>query len=142
MLHIIQHLQDPLTHLVKDDPVRPEIPLQARVQEHAEIFVWLEDHEPGAVVCVRYCADVPSSVNELTPTESPTVAVFYTIWSYKKGCGQRLIRASQQHIQQVMPAISRFVTLSPKTDMARTFHHKNGAYTLRENPETVNYEYS
>jgi hypothetical protein len=25
--------------------------------------------------------------------------------------------------------------------MARKFHHKNGAITLRENEDTVNYEY-
>jgi hypothetical protein len=33
------------------------------------------------------------------------------------------------------------VTLSPKTDMARKFHLKNGAKIFRENEETVNYEY-
>jgi len=31
--------------------------------------------------------------------------------------------------------------LSPPTEMARRFHHKNGAVTLRTNEETVNYEY-
>jgi hypothetical protein len=33
------------------------------------------------------------------------------------------------------------VTLSPKTDMARRFHLKNGAAVYRENLETVNYLY-
>jgi hypothetical protein len=33
------------------------------------------------------------------------------------------------------------VTLSPKTEMARKFHTSNGAKTLKENDETVNYEY-
>jgi len=35
----------------------------------------------------------------------------------------------------------RFVTLSPKTEMARKFHHSNGAITLSENEVTDNYEY-
>jgi hypothetical protein len=33
------------------------------------------------------------------------------------------------------------VTLSPKTEMARKFHLKNGAEVFRENPDTVNYLY-
>jgi hypothetical protein len=33
------------------------------------------------------------------------------------------------------------VTLSPKTEMARRFHHKNGATTYRENADSVNYQY-
>jgi hypothetical protein len=37
--------------------------------------------------------------------------------------------------------IKRFVTLSPKTEMAKRFHLKNGAIVFRENEETVNYEY-
>lgn len=141
MLYSIPNLQDPLTHLIKDDPVRPEIALQARLSDRAEIFVWLEQGQPGAVTCVKYTPDVPSTVSELDLALEPTVAVFYTIWSYQKGCGQRLIRSAQQHIAQHRPYITRYVTLSPKTEMARCFHHRNGAVTLRENTETVNYEY-
>jgi hypothetical protein len=33
------------------------------------------------------------------------------------------------------------VTLSPKTEMARRFHLKNGAGVYRENSTTVNYIY-
>jgi hypothetical protein len=32
--------------------------------------------------------------------------------------------------------------LSPKTEMARKFHMKNGAVELQENDTTINYEYS
>lgn len=141
MLTVVTHPHDPLIDLIKDDPVRPEIPNAARVNDSAEIFVWQTDSGPGAVTCVRYTHQVPSSVAELEHTQEPEVAVFYTIWSYQKGCGQRLIRAAQEHIKNQRPNISRFVTLSPKTEMARSFHHKNGASTLRENPDTVNYEY-
>jgi len=31
--------------------------------------------------------------------------------------------------------------MSPKTEMARNFHYKNGARLLQANEETVNYEY-
>ena len=143
MLHVINTLNDPLLELIKDDPVRPEIPISARVcEDSAEVFVLVQDGEPAAVTCVRYTQDVPSSVIELKDTDCAQVAVFYTIWSYRAGAGRQLIRQAQAHIQLTKPAIRQFVTLSPKTEMARAFHHKNGARTLRENPDTVNYEYS
>ena len=44
-------------------------------------------------------------------------------------------------IKERFPTITRFVTLSPKTEMAKRFHTKNGATTFRENSESVNYEY-
>jgi hypothetical protein len=52
-----------------------------------------------------------------------------------------LLRATVAEIQQQFPSIERFVTLSPKTEMARRFHTKNGAGVYRENSNTVNYEY-
>lgn len=142
MLHIITTTTDPLCGLITDDPVRPEIPLAARVHEHAEIFVLLDEQRPRAVTCVRYMDSVPATVEDLSRTDAPTVAVFYTIWSYEPGAGRQLIRAAQTWQREHHPEITRWVTLSPKTDMARVFHHRNGAVTLRENTDTVNYEYS
>jgi hypothetical protein len=141
MLHIITTLNDPMTRLVQDDPVRPEIPLAARVHEWAEIFVLEENDKPAAVTCVRYMDSVPASVEDLSQVTSPSVAVFYTIWSYQAGAGRRLIQQAQAWQQLNKPQITRWVTLSPKTEMARVFHHRNGAVTLRENTDTVNYEY-
>ncbi len=47
----------------------------------------------------------------------------------------------KERIKENKQSIKRWVTLSPKTEMARVFHHKNGAFTLQENLETINYEY-
>jgi len=71
----------------------------------------------------------------------PTTAIFYTIWSYAPGAGVELLRETVAQIIAQFPTIERFVTLSPKTEMARRFHHKNGATTFRENEDTINYEY-
>lgn len=142
MLHVINTLTDPLLELVKDDPVRPEIPVAARVcEDHAEVFVLSRNGVPAAVTCVRYTQDVPGSVLDMNRSDSAHVAVFYTIWSYQPGAGRELIRQAQTYIKAARTEITRFVTLSPKTEMARVFHHKNGARTLRENADTVNYEY-
>ena len=143
MLHVIQNLQDNLLALIKDDPVRPEIPAEQRVNENSKIFVLKGDNdEPLAVTCVKFLENIPSSVDELTNTVINTnTAVFYTIWSYAAGAGRTLIQEAQKRIQEENPQVETFVTLSPKTEMARRFHHKNGATTYRENEDSVNYLY-
>jgi hypothetical protein len=75
-------------------------------------------------------------------TTNPDTAVFYTIWSYKPGSGARLLREAVKGIQESHPGITNFVTLSPKTEMAKRFHLKNGAIIYRENSDTVNYQYT
>jgi len=140
MLKVITNLNDPLVDLIKDDPVRPAIPSASRVHDHAEILVLIEDDKPAAVVCVAYLDQVPTSEHELGRHGS-LVAAFYTIWSYSSGAGRRLIREARLHIALNRPEITRYVTLSPKTEMARKFHTGNGARTLQDNETTVNYEY-
>lgn len=140
MLKIITSPTDPLVDLVRDDPVRPAIPTASRIHDHAEILVLIEEDKPAAVVCVAYLDQVPTTETELGKT-GDNIAAFYTIWSYAPGAGRRLIRAARIHIAQTRPAVTRYVTLSPKTEMARKFHHSNGAKTLKENDDTINYEY-
>jgi hypothetical protein len=143
MLHIINNLQDEFLRLIKDDPVRPEIPAEQRVNSNSQIFVLKNEHnEPLAVTCVKFLADIPESVTDLADAVINTnTAVFYTIWSYAAGAGRELIEQAQAQITQEHPEVKTFVTLSPKTEMARKFHHKNGATTYRENADSVNYLY-
>ena len=143
MLHIINNLQDEFLRLIKDDPVRPEIPVEQRVNSNSQIFVLKNDqNEPLAVTCVKFLADIPESVTDLADAVINTnTAVFYTIWSYAAGAGRELIEQAQAQITQEHPEVKTFVTLSPKTEMARKFHHKNGATTYRENADSINYLY-
>ena len=143
MLERITTLTDELVRLLKDDPVRPEIPADFRVDKNSRVYVLKDDQgEPLAVTCVKFLAEVPGSVDDLANVAiNTTTAVFYTIWSYAAGAGRSLIEAAQQDIKTNEPAITTSVTLSPKTEMARRFHHKNGATTYRENADSVNYMY-
>jgi hypothetical protein len=143
MLHIINNLQDEFLRLLKDDPVRPEIPAEQRVNSNSQIFVLKNDqNEPLAVTCVKFLADIPESVTDLADAVVNTnTAVFYTIWSYAAGAGRELIEQARTQIEQEHPEVKTFVTLSPKTEMARKFHHKNGATTYRENADSINYLY-
>ena len=133
-LNFITDANDPLLDYIKDDPVRPEIPREFRVGTNKFVGT-LVDERPLAMICVSLMADLHLTAGLVT------VAVFYTIWSYAPGAGVDLLRATVARIQEEFPNITRFVTLSPKTEMARRFHIKNGAFVLSENSETVNYEY-
>ena len=141
MLSIITDPHNPLMSYIKDDPVRPEIPAEFRVQGKRFISALVED-TPRAIVCVSLMDFVPEDVDELdSDTTSPNTAIFYTIWSYAPGAGAKLLRETVNTIRSQHPSITRFVTLSPKTELARKFHLRNGAIVMRENQASVNYEY-
>ena len=142
MLHTITQPNDYLLNLIKDDPVRPEIPLSDRINSNSRIYVWKQGDQTAAVTCVKFIGSVPAAVEDMADmVESATTAVFYTIWSYAAGAGRMLIQAAQKSIESEFPSIQTYVTLSPKTEVARRFHLKNGARELRENIDTINYIY-
>lgn len=143
MLLQITTLTDELLRLLADDPVRPEIPAELRVNANSRVYV-LKDEQgvTQAVTCVKFLSAIPHCVDDLAHVAvNMTTAVFYTIWSYAQGAGRSLITAAQADIKTTQPHVTTFVTLSPKTEMARKFHLKNGAVTYRENSDSVNYLY-
>jgi hypothetical protein len=142
MLTFITDIASPLLQFIKDDPVRPEIPAEFRVSNNRFVSSIVDGEDPKAMVCVSLCDQVPASVAELTQDAlAPTTAIFYTIWSYAPGAGKELLMQTVDEIKQQFPSITRFVTLSPKSEMAKRFHLKNGAEIFRENEDTINYEY-
>jgi hypothetical protein len=142
MLRFITDTTDAMLDYVKDDPVRPEIPREFRVARNRFVIASGEGNQPTAMICVSLHDFVPTAVDDLsTESDQPNTAIFYTIWSYKPGAGALLLRETVGAIRSKYPHITRFITLSPKTEMARRFHTRNGAGVLRENLETINYEY-
>ena len=142
MLHLIKDIADSFLNLLSQDPVRPTIPYEKRVGPNRDVFVLREEDQVKAITCVSYQDSIPTTEGELfVESEKPSVAVFYTIWSYAPGAGRKLIFDSVNHIRSQQGNIQRFVTLSPKTEMAKRFHLNNGASIYKENVETVNYEY-
>ena len=141
MLHLIRDYADRFWSFLLEDPVRPQIPTEQRVGTNRDIFVLHDQDRVDAITCVSYQSQVPEREAELFQPGNPTIAVFYTIWSYRQGAGRELIFDSVNRICQDYPSIKRFITLSPKTDMARRFHLRNGAIICQENQDTINYEY-
>lgn len=125
----------------KDDPVRPHLSLGWRTQKGREVYGLEEEGDIVAVICVAYCDDVPLSEDELETLSSPggDYAVFYTVWSYKKGAGRQMVLDVAEHLKE--RGINHFVTLSPLTEMAERFHLRNGAKLLQRGDQAQNFEY-
>tara|TARA_R100000657_G_scaffold7901_1_gene5176 strand:- start:1007 stop:1420 length:414 start_codon:yes stop_codon:yes gene_type:complete len=120
---------------VKDDPVRKNLTFKFRTTQGRRIYTI----KNKAVVCVANTIDIPINVEELkkfSSKDANNFTIFYTLWSYKKGYGTILLNT-------LLPMLKtkRYVTLSPKTNMAYNFHTKNGAKLLSTNSNSYNFEY-
>ena len=148
-----------IAHCIQDDTVRPHLTSEFRNSDGRQVWGLFEDQyavahtpsaDPLAVICVAYTNTVPTNELELEWFSSAsgsgavdtTTAVFYTVWSYSQGAGQRIVNSVAEHIRDTRPEIKRWVTLSPLTRMAERFHIKNGAVKLAEYDTAQTFEYT
>ena len=144
--------------IVKDDPVRPHLTTDFRTSSHREVYALYEDkyaeqHFPDedikAIICVAYTNEVPKDEYELDLFSQAAcqdgqrghIAVFYTVWSYSKGAGREIVNTVAKELHDNERA-TRFVTLSPLTEMAERFHIRNGAELLEKHDSCQNFEYT
>ena len=141
---IIQDTDQTLAYIA-DDPVRPHLPAQERIEGNRKVFYLAnEDNDVLAMICLAFTDGVATTeleLNRYITFEGTTVCMFYTLWSYAPGAGRELALKIVDYVKNNFSHVKRIVTLSPKTEMARRFHLKNGAFELQVNPETVNFEY-
>jgi hypothetical protein len=141
-LYHIRDIKDPQTRVIKDDPVRPHIPLEQRINDAAEILILRAGEEILAATCMQWLKDVPEDEQDLIDmAKDRNIAVFYTIWSYSPGAGATLLQQAAKWLKEEFKDMQGIVTLSPPTNMAERFHLKNGAKIRRQNETSVNYEY-
>lgn len=143
--------------IVKDDPVRPHLDTNFRTSADREVYALYEDKyaefdnpddDIKAVICVAYTNEVPKDEYELDLFSQQAcqdgqrghIAVFYTVWSYSKGAGRTIVNAVAKELHDSERA-TRFVTLSPLTEMAERFHIRNGAKLLEKHKTCQNFEY-
>ena len=127
----------------KDDPVRKGLSFNDRTYGSREFLKLVDsDGQIHAAICISICNEIPTTMGEMYNFSdfNGHVAVFYTVWSYKPGGGRNIVNISIDKFKD-NTKLKRFVTLSPKTEMAKNFHLKNGAITLNNNAESDNYEY-
>ena len=125
------------------DPVRPNLPASFKTAEGRGVFgLKAPDGKWSAFMCYARTTDVPKSVSELIALTSLTghVVVPYTVWSHEKGAGRAIVNKVIDYVRSA-EGMTRVVTLSPLTEMARKFHLRNDAKELQVNPTSVNFEY-
>jgi hypothetical protein len=139
---------------VNEDPVRPELSLEFRQAYGRKIYgIKDEDGDIAAVMCFAFTHGIPTSVEEMDKLSKDAamqavhragvqgnIAIAYTVWAKKKGGGKHIVNEVYKMIKE-SNHLSRLVTLSPLTDMARKFHLKNGAKEVQVNLTTQNFEY-
>ena len=126
------------------DPVRPELGVSFKTYPGREVFgLRNESGEYVAFCCVARTLQVPWDIMSLSnfTANDGTVYVPYTVWSLKKGSGKAIINALLDKVRDSEEDIRRVVTLSPRTDMARNFHLRNGAKEIAVHVVTANFEY-
>ena len=137
----------------REDPVRPELDVVFRNSYGRKIFGVKYQKEICAIMCFGFTNEIPSTVKELDLMTRDAflksaqrdqnigqIAIAYTIWSKKKGGGKLIVKEIFKMIKK-SNHLTRLITLSPLTEMARNFHLKNGAVELYVNKETQNFEY-
>tara|TARA_Y100001958_G_C21053632_1_gene418893 strand:+ start:36 stop:551 length:516 start_codon:yes stop_codon:yes gene_type:complete len=138
---------------VNEDPVRPELNLEFRTSFGRKIFGVKYKDEICAIMCFGFTNEIPKTVKELDLMTKDAylqsalrdqkvgrIAIAYTIWSKKKGGGKLIVKEVFKKIKK-SNHLNRLITLSPLTEMARSFHLRNGAIELQVNKETQNFEY-
>ena len=136
-----------------EDPVRPELTNEFRTLYGRKIYGVKYKKEICAIMCFGFTDEVPKTVKELDLMTRDAylksaqrdqnigqIAIAYTIWSKKKGGGKLIVKEIFKMIKK-SNHLTRLITLSPLTDMARNFHLNNGAVELKVNEETQNFEY-
>ena len=124
---------------IKDDPIRPTLSYAWRVSV-GEMYYIGEQDDPSAIVCVAMTTYIPKDAREIALSKRGLYAITYSVWSYKKGAGRQIIMDLRD--LAIYSGWERLVTMSPKTDMAHKFHIKNGAFLIKQNETTRNYEYA
>jgi hypothetical protein len=145
MIKQILSCDDQTLAYIADDPVRPHIPAQKRIEGNRKVFYLAnEDNDVLAMICLAFTDGVATTeleLNRYMSFKGTTVCMFYTLWSYAPGAGRELALNIVDYIKEHYTHVTRIVTLSPKTEIARRFHLKNGAFELQVNAETINFEY-
>src|SRR5210317_1995495 len=106
--------------LIKDDPVRPKLSADWRINNGREVYALYDDQYaeqdpvlfdgPRAVICVAYTNGVALTEKDLERTSNPNTAMFYTVWSYDKGAGRKILNMKERKYNDLrMRKITRWV---------------------------------
>jgi len=153
---------------MNDDPVRPHLFIDNTSRFTGNFRVYADIDKQGfgtsvnAIVCVAIAPFIPQEETQLQALASGEleedfkkireelgdddlyagkVLCPYSLWSYEKGAGRKLINQLLEAVPIMYPDVDHVITMSPPTKMAMKFHVGNGAFMLSPNRNTINYQY-
>lgn len=128
--------QDPVHSLTENRS------LERRCRFDRNIFFWVENDVPIAVLCVAYTDSLADNVDDILDIASPvkltaSYAVFYSVFrtdqaSKTQNPGALLIREASQWIKQNLSQIKNFVTMSPIPNLSANFSEPPGIDAISE----------
>ena len=88
--------------------------------------------------------EIPATIKEMdlmsVKENEASIPIAYTVWSFKKGAGKKIMKELQKYIKS-KDQFESIITLSPLTPVATHYHIRNGARLIKINPTTQNFEY-
>lgn len=119
---------------VHQDPVHAiteQRNLERRCRYDRNIFFWVENDVPVAVLCVAYTQGLKDNIDDILDNNSPVSvtadhAIFYSVFrtdtvSTTQNAGAKLIHAAARWIKSKNPHITSYVTMSPIPDLSANF---------------------
>lgn len=130
---------------VDQDPVHAlteQRNLERRCRYDRNIFFWIENDAPVAVLCVAYTDGLKDSIDDILNNDSPVSitadhAIFYSVFrttvvSTTQNAGAKLIREASQWIKENYPHIRNYVTMSPIPNLSANFAEPPSIDAIRE----------
>jgi malonyl-CoA decarboxylase len=138
MLQILRTSENAVALLewVQQDPVHAFTETRTlfrRTKSDRDIFYWMENDVPAAVLCVAYTVGLPDTISQILDNTSEIVdiaesthAIFYTVFKTDaptevQNPGAKLIRSAAKWIKDNVPSITDFVTMSPVPALTQHF---------------------
>ena len=129
-----QNFSPDFLQYVDQDPVHSlteQRSLERRCRFDRNIFFYLENGVPTAVLCVAYIKGLTDNVDDILDITSPVCldanhAIFYSVFrtdeaSDVKNVGAKLIHEAATWIRDNLPQIRNFVTMSPIPNLSAHF---------------------
>ena len=127
-----------------DDPVRPELDNGFRTSKGRKIFGLKYKDDIEGIACFAFTNEIPATIKEMdlmsVEEDQATIPIAYTLWSFKKGAGKKIMKELQKYIKS-KEQFESIITISPLTPVATHYHIRNGARLIKINPTTQNFEY-
>jgi malonyl-CoA decarboxylase len=138
MLQVLKNSENAVELLewVQQDPVHAFTETRTlfrRTKSDRDIFYWIENELPVAVLCVAYTIGLPDTIAQILDETSEVVdiaetthAMFYTVFKTDapvetNNPGAKLIRSAAKWIRENVPSITDFVTMSPVPALTQHF---------------------